>query len=559
MNSLTKKALAFALAIAAVAALGWFGRKTYKSATERRLLAQAQRYLEEKDVRDSVLCLQRALQFNPMSVEAARRMADLLEAGGMPAALGWRIRTAQLKPAEMQYRFDWAKTAFRLRDVKSAEDALAGVDESGKATAAYHKLEGQFNWSLNKSADAEKQYIEAQQLEPDNPLIVLNLDTIHLASTNTAVADAARLSISHMTASTNAELRVRSLQLLAEDAATHKSFTQAVGYSKRLVQDPSATFKDRIGYLDLLKEAGSDEFNPWEAKLEEEAKSSSASAFLLGEWMAKRQKPGSALKWLQSLPATVQTNQPVPLIIADCDISLKDWTGLLKLIGAEDWGDVNYYRLALESAAHRYMGHDAASEAAWQKAVRLSTHRLDRLSRLAQLTAALQWTKERTEILGEITTAFPKETWAVDQLVAQLYARGDSRAIQELLTITQAANPTDSHIKNNLAIVLLLRNSELDKANRLAKESYDDAPNDPYFASTYAYSLLLQKNTNEAVNAFSRVNPKYLQIPAVAAYYGVVEAEAGHADVARAALARAGSAKLLPEEKEMIRLARARL
>ena len=45
MNSLTKKALIFALALAAVAAAGWFGRKAYRHATERRLIAEARQVL----------------------------------------------------------------------------------------------------------------------------------------------------------------------------------------------------------------------------------------------------------------------------------------------------------------------------------------------------------------------------------------------------------------------------------------------------------------------------------------------------------------------------------
>ena len=172
------------------------------------------------------------------------------------------------------------------------------------------------------------------------------------------------------------------------------------------------------------------------------------------------------------------------------------------------------------------------------------------------MAGVFQWTTEHTEVLREITTSFPKEKWAVDQLVGRLYAQGGTRAIQELLSRIQAANPSDPQIKNNLAIVLLLRKSELDHAHRMAKEAYDSAPEDPYFASTYAYSLLLQSNKEEAVKVFAHVKPEDLQKPAIAAYYGVVEAQAGHYDIAEAPLARAGAATLLPEERELIRLAR---
>ncbi|HEV7928263.1 MAG TPA: hypothetical protein VGR14_23120, partial [Verrucomicrobiae bacterium] len=89
MNSLVKKTLIFAMALTAVAAAGWFGRKAYRTATERRRIAEAHQYLNEKDLGQAALCLHRALQINPMSLEATLTMADMLESAGVPAALNW--------------------------------------------------------------------------------------------------------------------------------------------------------------------------------------------------------------------------------------------------------------------------------------------------------------------------------------------------------------------------------------------------------------------------------------------------------------------------------------
>jgi tetratricopeptide (TPR) repeat protein len=559
MNSLTKKALVFALALAAVAAVGWFGRKAYRNATERRLIAQAHRYFEAKDLRSANLCLQRALQVDPMSVEASGATADMLDAVGMPAALGWRVRAAQLRPTEMKYRFAWAKTALKLHDLRSAANALSGVDESGKATAAYHKLGGALAWNLHYAVEAEKEYSAAWQMEPTNASIILNLATIHLASTNSEAANAARLSLERLGASTNSELRTTALHYLAADANAHKRFDKALAYSGELLQDSSVTFADRIEHLQLLREAKSNDAGPWLASLQTEAASSPASAFLLGKWMAAADNPTAALAWLQRLPLAIQTNQPVPLIITDCQIALKDWSGLLRVINSQDWRELNFYRLALESLALRSTGQNTAATVAWQKALRQSERRLDSLSRLAQVAATWQWTKEHTEVLEKITTAFPKEKWAVDQLVTQLYAQGDTRGIQTLLTRVQASDPSDARLKNNLANVFLLRNSEIEKANRMAKEAYDAEPADPFFASTYAYSLLLQNRQDEAVKVFAHLKPEYLKIPTVAAYYGVIEAQCGNSGIAKDPLTRAAAATLLPEEKELIRLAKARL
>jgi hypothetical protein len=67
---------------------------------------------------------------------------------------------------------------------------------------------------------------------------------------------------------------------------------------------------------------------------------------------------------------------------------------------------------------------------------------------------------------------------------------------------------------------------------------------------------LLQNKTDAALQLMSDLKPEYLQIPSIAAYYGVIQAQTGHKDRAKAPLERAESAKLLPEEKEMVRLAK---
>jgi predicted Zn-dependent protease len=557
MNGLVKKALIFVLVMGAVAVGGWSGRKAYKKATERRMIAQANRCLANKDGRNAVLCLQRALQVNPISVPAGEMMADLLESAGLPAALGWRIRNAQLQPGNMTNRLNWAETAIKLRDFKSATDALAGLDAKSKSTARYHKLSGALAWGLGKSDEAEEHYREARRLEPGNLSIVMNLDTIGLASTNGQVASAARSSLEQV--ATNAEFRLIALRYLAADASARKLYSKAVAYTAEVVRDPAATAGDKIDYLQLLHLANGTNFASWLASLKQDATRSPVEAFSLGQWMARTEGPTNALRWLQSLPPATQTNLPLPLIIADCHIALQDWKGLVALVQREDWAEANCFRLALESLGQRSMGQERASQTAWRKALRLSTHRLDRLARLAQVTAGWGWDPQNTEVLNEIASQFPREQWAVDQLLRKFYAAGNARALGDFLAKMYAAHPSDPRLKNNLANIFLLRKTDLDKAYRLAREAYDSSPENPFFISTYAYSLLLQNKQNEAVKVVSSLKPEYLQIPSVAAYYGVVQAESGHKDAAKAPLERAAAAKLLPEEEEIVRLAKARL
>ena len=557
MNNLTRKALIFALAMAVVAAAGWFGRKAYKKYTEKRLLVQANQYFEKQDLRNAALCLQRTLQINPMSVGASEQMARMMEAVGAPSALSWRIRTAQLEPHKMDHRLDWAETALKLGDLKSAEEALGGVDDKTKATAVSYKLRGALAWAHNNGPEAEKEYNEALRLEPANQAVVLNLATIHLSSTNADVAQRGRTMTEAMT--TNASLRVTALRQLVAYAESKKDLPMAAGYAKQTLNDKQAVFSDKLSYLTLLRAQNSADFAPYLATLKDEARQSSPQAFGLGEWLTRTEGPTNTLSWLRSLPMAVQTNQPVPLLISDCLLAEKDWNGILATIDKQDWGELQFYRYALESLAYRSLDQSAASIGAWQKAVRLAGTRLDRLSKLTKVAAAWGWDSELVKLLESITAQFPREKWAAQALMTQYYKAGNTRQISALVAKLSAADPANNQWKNNVAILSLLQKSDLDKAYKLAKEAYDTTPENPFFATTYAYSLLLQNKKDEAAKVVEKVKPEFLKIPSVAAYYGVVEAQCGNKAAAKESLQRADAASLLPEEKELVHSALARL
>ncbi len=557
MNSLTKKALIFALVMATVAAVGWFGRKAWKNHTERNLIAQARQYMAQNDWHNSDLCLRRVIQINPMSVEGAGLIADTLELQGSPDALVWRVRVAKLQPDNVTNHFAWAQTALKDQNVHSAAAALAGLSDKDRTTAEYFKLAGAIAWKSGQAAEAEKQYSAALRLEPDSLTIQLNLATIHLTSTNRAVADAGRAALKQL--STNAALHLVVLQHLVTDAVDRKAYTSALAYSEKIAHDPAATFADRIETLQIMRMAKSEDYAPWLASLEKSAADSPLDVYELGRWMIVAENPGTAYKWLRSLPPQTENNLPIQLIMTDCQIALKDWNGLFAAVQSKDWGETEFYRVALVSLAQRSLGQSAVSAESWQHALHLAAAQPEHLAELAQVTGQWGWGPERTAVLQEVIERYPKEKWAVDQLMAQLYANGDTRGLQELLTRLQPINPADIQLENNLANVLLLRKSELDKAYQLAREAYGTSSDDPFVISTYAYSLLLQNRSDEALKVIAGLKPEYLKIPSIAAYYGVIEAQTGHKDLAREPLVRAGQGKLLPEEKEMIQSAIARL
>ncbi len=557
MNHLLKKALIFIVVMALAAGACWVGRKAYKKSMEHHLLAQAHQYAAKKDWRATSLCLQRVLQINPFSLEGCRMIADVLEAQGSPAALSWRIRVAKLQTDNFTNRLAWAETALKLEDLQSASTALDGLDTKAKQTAQYHKIAGALAWGLHQPAQAETEYLQALALEPTNQVVVFNLATIRLVSTNTTVAEDARASLEQM--ASNPELRIMVLRYLMLDAVAHKSLAKAVVYSQEMLQSPSATFTDKVKHLELLRAAASQNYSSWYATLKKLAATSPTNTVILGNWMLKSEGPANTLRWLQSLPLDIQTNQPVPLLVADCEIGLKRWDDLLGYVSQQNWGKDDYYRLTVKSLAMRSLGQPTAAENEWRKSLNLATHQPESLIRLTQITSTWGWVPERTEVLEKITDEFPTDKWAVQQLIIQRYKDGDTYKLQQMLEKLQTEDPADTRVKNDLANVLMLRNTELDKAYRLAREAYAVSSDDPFVISTYAYSLMMQGKSDEAVKLLNGLKPDYLQIPSIAAYYGVIQAGSGHKDLARPCLERADQAKLLPEETKMVRLAKASL
>ena len=400
-------------------------------------------------------------------------------------------------------------------------------------------------------------YAEAFKREPGNPAVRFNLATIRLASTNNAQAELGRQDLKQMALS--GDFKFRALEYLKADATAHSNLGAALTYSKSILQETNATLADRMDHLQLMRALKEPGFEAWRADLEQDAQHSPAIAFAYGQWTLTVKGPTNTFRWLQTLPLAIQTNQPVPLIMADCYLLMNDWNGLLASVTHQAWGQGDCFRLALEARAENGLGDTMASRAAWEKALRLASHSLEQLARLSQLSEKWGWSDQHLAVLKRIVADFPEARWAKDKLMAELYNSGNSNELQRFLSESFESDPANASIKNNFASICLLRKSGLENAYRLAEEAYQSEPSNPYFISTYAYSLLLQKRSGAAEKIISEIKPEFLKIPSIAAYYGLVQAETGHKDIARVALKRAETAPLLPEEKELVRVAESNL
>ena len=532
--------------------LGYTGYRGYQVWKQNHWLVMAKGFAAKVDVRNEALCLQQALRLNPHNLEACRLMANLADALRSQGALIWRQRVVELNPGSLEDRLALAETAINFNDYNVAASALAGVDDTAKKTAAYQNAAGMLAFASRRLSEAEMHFAEAARLEPENPILQLNLAVVKLDGTNELDMAEARINLKRISLnSTNFAVRIQAQRQLAMDALRFNDLNTALPLTKELAQPTNAIFSDRILRLDTLRLAKSPEFKTSMATYEREAAANPAKLSDMAIWLMQKNSPGEALVWLQSLPTATQTNQPAALLAAQCQVQLHNWQGMQASLKNQNWDSLDFLRHALLARALREEDLSGASTAEWGVAVRLASNEKGSLISLFQLAAEFQWNSEAEELLWNIVNKCPEEQWAVPTLTQALIAGGRTRPLMQLFGIQLKRHPADLETKNNLALVAMLLEAQELNPYDLAQEVYSKTPQNASYASTYAFSLYLQKKYAEALKIMQQLPPKDLDNPSIAGYYGLILKASGNNVKAAAYLQRAIKSRLLPEERTL--------
>jgi len=549
--------------------LGYTSYRGYQVWKQSHGLAMAKGFIAKKDVRSALLALQPVLQANPRNVEGSRLMAALMETEQMPGSLVWRERVVELDPQSLPDRLALAQAAVLQRDYSLATNTLAGVAEPDRKTQAYHSLAGMAALMGNEPLEAEAHFQEAVRLDPADPVPQLDLAVVRLHRTNVQDVAEARATLERVIlTSTNAFLCNQARRELVVDAMKGKDVPTARRLSQELAQSAKGPFTDKLLRLDVLLKTQSTEFKPALALYQSEAAANPGKIADLTRWQMANLSTADALGWLQRLPAPMQTNQTVELLAAGCLLQLKDWPGLQAAIQKQNWDDPAHPGNDLEFMRHAYLARclrgenfAGASAAEWSVAVQAVNNqryvvlRKHGLRKLFELAAAWNWNTEAEQVLWNVVNVYPEEKWAYPVLRYALIQLHRTRSFMQLMDTMSKRNPEDLGIKNDLAATALLLGAQEFKPNDLALEVYRKAPGNPYYASTYAYSLFLQHDNAGALKVMQQLSTKDLQLPSIAGYYGLILKANGNKTEAKAYLNRIATAQLLPEEETLFQQA----
>jgi Flp pilus assembly protein TadD len=536
----------------AIAFLGYYG---YVSTRQARLLKQARGYIARSNTKTALVCLRRALGYNPKDVQACRLMAELTETASSPAAILWRSRVVELARKSAPDRILLAQTAMMFGDYLSATNALEGISKTGRNTAAYHNAAGSVALAVHRFDEAETHFSEACRIEPANPAPRMNLAIVRLQSTNTCALVQARAALAGLRS--NSVLRCQALRESTLDAMRHQQGEDALAFIAELIRETNHVFSDELLRLDVLRATRENEFKTALVALQGDAAKDSRKIYDLVMWQSATTGPAEALKWLLTLPAEIQTNQPAALLAAECRSTIRDWTGLQTSLKPQNWAELDFVRHAYQSLSLRGQGFISSSAIEWHVALNAAGERKEALVMLYRFATAWNWAGQKEDLLWTLIRNYPTEKWAIASLTRSLLIDGRTRSLMTLYNQQMNVNPSDLSAKNNLAMTALLLGAWELRPHDLAREVYRRAHASPAYVSTYAFSLHLQKKNDSALKVLEKLTPQQLEDPAVASYYGLILRATGNVEKARKYLALAANANLLPEERKLVEQATA--
>ena len=536
----------------------WSGRGLYIRWQEKRLARRAIIDFQNGDDRDANLAARTILEMKPTSAPAARIMAQLAERRGDRTALDWRRKVTQEEPRSVADSLVLARCALQFNDIVTARQTLDAIEQSGRNTAEFHAASALLGQAMHEDERADQEWTEAIRLAPQDSFNQLQLAKLRLRANNPQRRASGEELLNTLRADPTQRVPA-TRALIINGAAQRISGDALLELAQALHAYPEATFNDRLLYLDILRQLQKPEFARQLTSFEQDADSDPAKLAALISWMATNSLSLVAIDFVHSLSPEVVSKWPVPVAMAGAYAKLGDWIALEAWVTNKDWGQSDFMRHAYLALALRNQNKTVAAEKEWATAEKQAATQPAFLSMLTRSTSDWRWKKEWLELLWTLTNYPETEFEALQNLYQKYSDDADTAGLYRVLVRLGELLPEDERIQNNLAQVSLLLNADMERARKVAEELYRKEETNPAYASTYAFALYTKGDTKGAVKIMNSLNLSQLRDPAVAAYYGVILAASGNAQSAREYLKLGTSARLLPEEKALVKKAESSL
>ncbi|HEX4629586.1 MAG TPA: hypothetical protein VH188_01345 [Chthoniobacterales bacterium] len=535
---------------------GWvlltYGPRAYRGWRESKLLKNAVALLAKEDFDGATRAARDVLQIHHDSLAAFRVLAEASEKQNRPETVAWRAQIARLEPT-LDNHLNLASAALRFGRLDTARNALEAVPPAERDRAAYHVVAGWLARAQGNDSDVEMHFAAAVAQESTNDLYQFNLAVLRIRSAAPEKRDEARKVLERLKGVSG--YRAGSLRALLSDAIQTNDLPRADSLAQDLQMSQQVTFSDYLLCLEFYRKLDEKKFTALLEKVKPVAARNPSDLALLMDWLNKNGLGSEVLKWMDKLPAETTTNPPPAIAIADAFAEAKNWSRLKRWTRSGAWGDFEYLRLAYQaysSKQSRQTSSDAEFSSLWRSAERGAAEQPEREINLARLASKWNLPAEAEQLWLRVAKEAPMRREALDALFRIYRATNDLPDLYKIAQRLHENSPNEPGIAANCARLALLVDQNPAEGHRLAKETYDHAPDDVNVAMTYAYSLYMLGRTADGIAIMNKLPPEGLHDPHAAVYAALLLLDENQAPAAQEYIAAAQAGPIFPEEKKLL-------
>lgn len=546
-----------AASLAAGFGFGWFvltsGPQAYRGWRQSSLLDRAVSLMAKDDFEGASRAAREVLQINRDSVAAYHILADASEKQNRSETVAWRAQIARLEPGNLDSQLNLASAALRFGRLETARKALDGVPPAQRDRAAYHVVAGWLARAQGNDADVEMHFAAAVAQEPANDLYQFNLAVLRIRSPVPEKNDEARKVLERLKGVP--AYRAGSLRALLSDAIQRNELERADALAQDLQMSQQVTFSDYLLCLEFYRKLDQKKFGTLLEKVKPVAARNPNDLGLLMDWLNHNGLGPEVLKWMEKLPSEETTVPPPAVAIADAFAEARNWSRLKRWTRSGAWGDSEYLRLAYQaysSKQSRQSSSDAEFSSLWRSAERAAADQPERELNLARLASKWNLSIEAEQLWLKVSKEAPLRREAYDNLFRIYRANNDLPNLYRIAQKLHENSPNEPALAANYARLALLVDQNPAEGHRVAKETYDRAPDDVNVAMTYAFSLYTLGRTAEGVAIMKKLPPEGVLDPHAAVYAALLLLDENQAPAAQEYVFAAQAGPIYPEEKKLL-------
>ncbi len=520
----------------------------YREWREKRANSIAREHLEKGDYASAITAARKAIQYNPANANAWKLAVEIAEKQESPHVFVYQQGLANASPT-LENRLEFIRVAIKHRAFTQAQDTINKIGSEAANSPEFYQLAAEVSQLMRNPTRAKYYLMSLVKLQPDNHKARLDLAQHRLIDGFEDNRESIRAEIRDL--ATNAEHRIRALSLLLADSLKNKQTNEAVEVAEQLSKSEGLTPETELMIAEAYRQASPRHFQPYLAELKTRFAESPERVRTLATYLNGYEQSADARAWIESLSAELRADEGVQLAYARVLFGLKDYSALESYLRPLKWTENEYARQALLAFAARQRGDERGFAELWRLSVLEVGNNPRRLQALLTTVNGWAWHEQRFELLWKKFTLDPSDKDVRRQLAQWERYRQNTPALNRLFARINENEPGNREERNNYTYTSLLLRTALERAHRDARSSYEFDPKNPFYITSYAFSLYRQDKPQEALRIFETLNFGAISTPERTLLHGVLLVANGRADEGIELMSRLKLEDLLPEERQL--------